>query len=79
MLRGRRDLVGEFYLVALDPPSLQQAEHRHQDDPTWAQHPQQLSSASRSGWRGSNTFRGLVKITPKAEGPSKHLFQCDCC
>ena len=74
ILRGD-DSVGDFYSVAL-------TNHRQQADTgTKMIHMGRntrstILSKGISAGRGSNTFRGLVKITPKAEG-ARNYTQCD--
>jgi Fe-S cluster assembly protein SufB len=74
LLRGD-DSVGEFYSVAL-------SNHRQQADTgTKMIHMGRntrstIISKGISAGRGSNTFRGLVRITPKAVG-ARNYTQCD--
>ena len=74
ILRGD-DSVGDFYSVAL-------TNHRQQADTgTKMIHMGRntrstILSKGISAGRGSNTFRGLVKITPRAEG-ARNYTQCD--
>ncbi|MFC3339242.1 Fe-S cluster assembly protein SufB [Paracandidimonas soli] len=74
ILRGD-DSVGEFYSVAL-------SNHRQQADTgTKMIHmgrntTSTIISKGISAGYGSNTFRGLVRITPKAEG-ARNFTQCD--
>src|SRR5690606_36400346 len=74
LLRGD-DSVGEFYSVAL-------SNHRQQADTgTKMIHMGRntrstIISKGISAGRGSNTFRGLVRITPKAIG-ARNYTQCD--
>ena len=49
--------------------------HRHQDDPHGPQHPQHHRLKGISAGRGSNTFRGLVKICAQGRGARNH--PCD--
>ena len=62
------DSVGEFYSVAVvnNTPA---GRHRHQDDPHRARTPGAPSCrrASRAG-QGQNSYRGQVKVLPKAAG-----------
>jgi len=74
LLRGDES-VGEFYSVAL-------SNHRQQADTgTKMIHMGRntrstIISKGISAGRGSNTFRGLVRMTPKAEG-ARNYTQCD--
>lgn len=74
ILRGD-DSVGEFYSVAL-------SNHRQQADTgTKMIHigrntSSTIISKGISAGRGSNTFRGLVRMTPKAEN-ARNFTQCD--
>lgn len=74
ILRGD-DSVGEFYSVAL-------SNHRQQADTgTKMIHMGRntrstIISKGISAGHGSNTFRGLVRVTPKAEG-ARNYTQCD--
>ncbi len=74
LLRGD-DSVGEFYSVAL-------TNHRQQADTgTKMIHlgrntRSTILSKGISAGHGSNTFRGLVKMTPRAEG-ARNFTQCD--
>lgn len=74
ILRGD-DTVGEFYSVAL-------SNHRQQADTGSKMIHMGRNSRSTiiskgiSAGRGSNTFRGLVRMTPKAEG-ARNFTQCD--
>jgi len=74
ILRGD-DSVGEFYSVAL-------TNHRQQADTgTKMIHMGRntrstIISKGISAGRGSNTFRGLVRVTPKAAG-ARNYTQCD--
>ncbi|WP_397473301.1 Fe-S cluster assembly protein SufB [Pusillimonas sp.] len=74
VLRGD-DSVGEFYSVAL-------SNHRQQADTgTKMIHMGRNTSSTIiskgiSAGRGSNTYRGLVRITPKAEN-ARNFTQCD--
>ena len=74
ILRGD-DSVGDFYSVAL-------TNHRQQADTgTKMIHMGRntrstILSKGISAGRGSNTFRGLVKVTPRAEG-ARNYTQCD--
>ncbi|MFA7620077.1 MAG: Fe-S cluster assembly protein SufB [Thiohalomonadaceae bacterium] len=74
LLRGD-DSVGEFYSVAL-------TNHRQQADTGTKMIHLGLNTRSTilskgiSAGHGSNTFRGLVKMTPRAEG-ARNFTQCD--
>jgi len=74
ILRGD-DSIGEFYSVAL-------TNHRQQADTgTKMIHMGRntrstIISKGISAGRGSNTYRGLVRVTPKAEG-ARNYTQCD--
>ncbi|HEY9279371.1 MAG TPA: Fe-S cluster assembly protein SufB [Eoetvoesiella sp.] len=74
VLRGD-DSVGEFYSVAL-------TNHRQQADTgskmihMGRNTSSTIISKGISAGRGSNTFRGLVRITPKADG-ARNFTQCD--
>ena len=70
---GRRVLLGGG---GEQPPA---GRHRHQDDPHRQEHPKRPSSrrASRPA-TGNNSYRGLVKVLPKADGRAQlHAVRLD--
>ena len=74
ILRGD-DSVGDFHSVALTN-NLQQADTGTKMIHMGRNTRSTILSKGISAGRGSNTFRGLVKITPKAEG-ARNYTQCD--
>ncbi|NLD70154.1 MAG: Fe-S cluster assembly protein SufB [Limnobacter sp.] len=74
ILRGD-DSIGEFYSVAL-------SNHRQQADTGTKMFHMGRNTRSTiiskgiSAGRGSNTFRGMVRVSPKAEG-ARNYTQCD--
>ena len=74
ILRGD-DSVGDFHSVALTN-NLQQADTGTKMIHMGRNTRSTILSKGISAGRGSNTFRGLVKVTPKAEG-ARNYTQCD--
>ena len=74
ILRGD-DSVGDFHSVALTN-NLQQADTGTKMIHMGRNTKSTILSKGISAGRGSNTFRGLVKVTPKAEG-ARNYTQCD--
>ena len=74
ILRGDSS-VGDFHSVALTN-NLQQADTGTKMIHMGRNTRSTILSKGISAGRGSNTFRGLVKITPKAEG-ARNYTQCD--
>ena len=69
------DSVGEFYSVAVTT-NRQQADTGTRMIHIGRNTRSTILSKGISAGRGSNTFRGLVKITPRAEG-ARNYTQCD--
>ena len=68
--------IGEFYSVALSAKK-QQGRYRHQDDPSRQKTRRARSSRKTiSAAKGNNSYRGLVKVMPKATN-SRSYTQCD--
>ena len=74
ILRGDHS-VGDFHSVALTN-NLQQADTGTKMIHMGRNTRSTILSKGISAGRGSNTFRGLVKVTPKAEG-ARNYTQCD--
>jgi Fe-S cluster assembly protein SufB len=67
--------IGEFYSVALTN-NAQIAGHGHEDDPPRQEHEVDDHLEGHFGGRSNNSYRGLVKIMPKATG-ARNYTQCD--
>jgi Fe-S cluster assembly protein SufB len=67
--------IGEFYSVALTNHA-QEADTWHQDDSSGEEHALNNHLEGISAGHANNSYRGLVKVMPKAEN-ARNYTQCD--